>query len=286
MPELPEVETIRRDLSGRLKGKRIAKLEVRRPKLLKSPRPLFEREAVGARIKSLKRRAKVLAIELSTGHTILIHLKMTGQLVYCSASGRLNTGGHPIAGVSSVPNKYTYVTFRFSDGSALYFNDVRMFGYVRLLPTKDLSQAFSHIGPEPLSLSFTPAVLAARLSRRPRTSIKAALLDQSVVAGIGNIYADESLFAGRIKPQRRAASLTGPDIIRLHSSIRRVLYLAVRSRGTSMNSYVDGLGRQGSYWNRRKAYGRAGEKCRRCGTIMRRAVVAQRGTTYCPECQR
>jgi formamidopyrimidine-DNA glycosylase len=286
MPELPEVETIRRDLSRRLIGKRLVGFEVKRPKLIKSPRPLFRRQAIGARIVSVGRRAKVLILTLSTEHALLIHLKMTGQLVYRSASGKLAVGGHPIQDVSGVPNRYTYVTFRFTDGSALYFNDVRMFGYIRLVPVAELPVIFSHLGPEPLLRSFTPGALVERLARRSRTSIKAALLDQTVVAGIGNIYADESLFVARLRPRRRVASLKDLDIRRLYRAIHSVLSSAVAARGTSMASYVDGLGRQGSYWRKRKVYGRAGEKCRRCGTILERTVVAQRGTTYCPGCQR
>lgn len=286
MPELPEVETIRRDLSGRLKGKRIARFDVRRPKLLKSPRTLFESKVVGARITSVKRRAKVLVVELSTDYAMLIHLKMTGQLVYRSVSGRLNTGGHPIAGVSDVPNKYTYITFKFSDGSALYFNDVRMFGYVRLAPTHELLQLFSHVGPEPLSRSFTAGVLTERMLRHGRTSVKAALLDQTVVAGIGNIYADESLYVAGVRPGRRVGRLTRSDFGSLYRAVRAVLARAVEARGTSFDSYRDGLGRKGTYWENRMVYGRAGEKCRRCGAVLKRTIVAQRGTTYCPRCQK
>lgn len=286
MPELPEVETIRRDIAHAFTGKRIRRLVVRKPSLLKGSRADFRRALKSAQVVRVARRAKHLIVELSTGYAIIIHLKMTGQLVMRALSGKLTVGGHPITGVSSVPNRFTYVTLEFTNGWKLYFNDVRRFGYWRVIRQVELAQALSHLGPEPLSKSFTPLVFKQALARRKRTSIKAAILDQTIIAGIGNIYADEVLYAARIKPSRRTSQLKQVEVVSLYRAIRAVLRRAVAARGTSFNTYVDGLGREGTYWEKRLAYGRAGEGCKRCGSLFKKTVVAQRGTTYCPSCQR
>ncbi|MDP3986095.1 MAG: bifunctional DNA-formamidopyrimidine glycosylase/DNA-(apurinic or apyrimidinic site) lyase [Candidatus Veblenbacteria bacterium] len=285
MPELPEVETIRRDLTKHVVGKLVQRVEVRKAKLIQGSRAVFRRALIGARITRVSRRAKQLILELSSGYVALVHLKMTGQLVWRSRGGMLTVGGHPIISVNTVPNKFTYVTLRFSDGSALFFNDVRQFGYWRAVPLAELAVVHAHLGPEPLSSAFTPQVFWAALQRRGRTTIKAALLDQSVVAGIGNIYADESLYVARLRPSRRVASLRTVETAALFRAICSVLRKAVAARGTSFNSYVDGLGRQGTYWERRLVYGRTGEACRRCGTLFKRTVVAGRGSHWCAHCQ-
>lgn len=285
MPELPEVETIRRDLAGVLRGKCVKAFVARKPKLLRNSIVTFRRALLGAQIKQVKRRAKQLLFQLSSEYTLLVHLKMSGQLVWRSAQGKLRVGGHPISGVSTIPNQYTYITLWFTDRSVLYFNDVRQFGYWRVVKTSELKAVLGDYGPEPLGGLFTLDAFRKRLERRRRTSIKAALLDQTVVAGIGNIYADESLYAARIRPSRRVSELGAIELERLHRAIRSVLVRAVRARGTSMHYYRDVLGREGKYWQLRLVYGRAGGACRRCGARLVRSVVAQRGTTYCPSCQ-
>ena len=286
MPELPEVETIRRDLSRVLVGRRVKGLLVRKVNLLKNPRALFAKQLVGATVTQVGRRAKVLCLTLSSGYVLLMHLKMTGQLVWQSPHGALKVGGHPIGGVNGVPNKFTYITLELSDRAKLYFNDVRQFGYWRLVPLVDLPQVLGHLGPEPLSPAFTIAALRGSLARRKRTSIKAALLDQTVVAGIGNIYADESLYTAKLKPSRRVGTLTKAELAKLYQAIRHVLTAAVRARGTSFNSYVDGLGRSGTYWEKRLVYGRTGQPCPRCQRPIKKTVVAGRGTHYCSFCQK
>lgn len=287
MPELPEVETIRRDLARALTGRTIRGLTVRKVKLLRGASARqFHQRVVSARILDVSRRAKQLVLALSSGYTLLVHLKMTGQLVLAAPGANLKVGGHPIAGVRGVPNKYTYITLTLSGGRQLYFNDVRQFGYWRLVPTSGLPQVLAKLGPEPLAKEFTLARFRASLARRGRTSIKAALLDQSVVAGIGNIYADESLFVARLRPSRRVKSLHAAELAGLWRAVRAVLRRAVAARGTSFNSYVDGLGRAGTYWDKRLVYGRAGEPCPRCRRPIVRTVVAGRGTHTCPHCQR
>lgn len=285
MPELPEVETIRRDLQAVLKGRRVVSLRVTRPKLLRNPRPVFTKVMVGSTISKVERRAKQLVLHLSSGFVLLIHLKMTGQLVWQAKAGKMLVGGHPVSGVTGVPNRYTYITLAFDNGSHLYFNDVRQFGYWRLVPISKLADVFSPLGPEPLAREFTRESLKAALARRSRTSIKAALLDQRVVAGIGNIYADESLFLARVSPAKRVGDLSARQVTDIWTSIRAVLKKAVAARGTSFSTYRDGLGRSGTYWDKRLVYGRAGEPCVRCGSLLRRSVVAGRGTVSCRHCQ-
>ncbi|MBI5466471.1 MAG: bifunctional DNA-formamidopyrimidine glycosylase/DNA-(apurinic or apyrimidinic site) lyase [Candidatus Kerfeldbacteria bacterium] len=286
MPELPEVQTIVDDLHKVLKKKRILSIRVTKPRLLHNPLTFLRQHLVGATIRSVRRRAKLLLFDLSSGYTLIIHLKMTGQLIWRSHLGKLSGGGHPIVGVASVPNRYTHITIDLSGGSRLYFNDVRQFGYFKLLPTSALVQHFSSYGPEPLSVDFSLSGLRAELQRRRRSTIKAALLNQQVVAGIGNIYADESLFVAGLSPSRRVGRLTQVQAAKLYRAIRQVLKRAVHSRGTSFSNYVDGLGRTGTYWPRRLVYGRAGSPCRRCGRTIKRTVVAGRGTNFCPHCQK
>ncbi len=286
MPELPEVETIRRDLARVLRGQRVVSFAVKRPKLLRNPRRAFSRYLVGSTITNVERRGKQLIFKLNSGYSLLIHLKMTGQLVWKSSRGKISAGGHPIAGVAQVPNRYTYIVISLGDKSNLYFNDVRQFGYFHLVPTNELAQVFRKLSPEPLSRSFTFSWLDMAFKRRGRTTVKAAILDQGIAAGIGNIYADESLFVARIKPSRRVSSLSEKERQALWRAIRGVLRRAVQARGTSFNSYRDGLGRQGTYWARRLAYGRAGQACVRCRHVLQRSRVAGRGTTHCDICQR
>ena len=285
MPELPEVETIRRDLARVLKGRRIVGFKIVKLRLLRNSPPLFRRGLTGATILSVGRRAKLLLLELSSGYVLAIHLKMTGQLVWRSPSGQARSGGHPIMGVAAVPNKFTYITINLSDGAKLYFNDVRQFGYWQLIPKQEMFQHTHHYGPEPLSADFSSKELAARLAKHRRTSIKAALLNQTVVAGLGNIYADESLFMAKLRPQRRVATLKPQELSRLRRAIQSVLKKAVGSRGTSFNTYVDALGRSGTYWQSRLVYGRAGEPCLICRTTIKRVVAVGRGTHYCAHCQ-
>jgi len=286
MPELPEVQTIVNDLQLVLKGKHILSIKVAKPALLRSPRLLFYNKVQGSTIKMVSRRAKLLLFNLSSGYTLLIHLKMTGQLVWQSKQGQLKAGGHSIVGVTKVPNKYTYITINLSDGSKLYYNDVRQFGYFKVVPTAEVKQELSLLGPEPLSVNFRASSLSQQLSRRGRTTIKAALLNQQVIAGLGNIYVDESLYSAKIRPTRRVSSLKEEEVSRLWRSIRQVLTRAVLARGTSFSNYRDAHGRPGGYWSRRLVYGRGGEPCRRCRRPIKRIVTAGRGTHYCPHCQK
>lgn len=288
MPELPEVETIRRELQAVLPPRRIRSVEVRLAKIVKLPSATFRRRLRGARVRHVLRRAKLLMLELSNGWTVVIHLKMSGQLIWRPVRGRLRVGGHPIpGGLDQLPNRYSHVILEL-DGGTLFFNDQRQFGFVKLVPTADRARWVSDAGygPEPLERSFTFGRFDRILRRHGRKRIKPTLLDQTVIAGVGNIYADESCFAARVRPARRIATLTAIERRALYRGLRSIMHLSIRKKGTSADAYLTSTGQKGSMMPFLKVYGRGGQHCRRCRGTIRKTVLAGRGTHYCPDCQR
>jgi len=211
---------------------------------------------------------------------------MTGQLVFV---GETRFGaGHPNDSlINDLPDKSTRVTLTFDDGTKLFFNDQRKFGWMRLLPTIEIPNTpfMQKVGPEPLSSDFTANDFIQRLARRPKTNIKAVLLDQSVVAGIGNIYADESLWGAKIHPTRLVSSLTDDEMTLLYTEMRAVMNLAVEKGGSSNSTYVNAEGKKGSYMDFARVFRREGLECPRCGAIIEKSRVAGRGTHVCPVCQ-
>jgi formamidopyrimidine-DNA glycosylase len=288
MPELPEVETVRIGLSKLVIGKTIASVEFDWPKSFPNADADVAEFLVGATIANVERRAKVLLVELSSKYSLVIHLKMTGQLVYRSKTVDFGAG-HPSASlVNPLPDKSTRVTLTFTDKSRLFFNDQRKFGWVRLLPTVEVPQLdfFQKVGPEPLSDDFTWQNMRERLLRRRNTNVKAALLDQTVVAGVGNIYADESLWGAKIHPITMVRALTDKEFKALHKALREVLRLSIDKGGSSSHTYVDAEGNKGSYMTFANVFRREGQACPRCGTIIVKTRVAGRGTHTCPFCQK
>ncbi|PJE75624.1 DNA-formamidopyrimidine glycosylase [Candidatus Uhrbacteria bacterium CG10_big_fil_rev_8_21_14_0_10_48_11] len=283
MPELPEVETIRRDLSRLIIGARIVDVIVSLSKFV-SPRRLFEQRLVGRRITSLKRYGKLLVFALDGNYALQVHLKMTGQIVL-RHKGKVLFGGHPIAGLLEVPNRYTHLTISLSTGDVLYVNDLRQFGYAKLFTTEDSQKIVSRFGIDPLLPSFTFAVFEGLLKKATGRTVKAFLLDQSKMSGLGNIYTDESCFAASIKPTRRAGTLTGAEQKKLYKNIRAILKCAVAKRGTTSSTYERTYTKAGSYTRYLKVYGRAGKPCQRCGRPLSKARVSGRGTVYCFYCQ-
>lgn len=287
MPELPEVETVRRGLSGLIVGKTIKTATTDTPKSFPNAQTDVDEFMVGSTITAIHRRAKVLLIELSTGYTLMVHLKMTGQLVFVDTGVRFGAGHPNDSLVNALPDRSTRVTIGFTDGSTLYFNDQRKFGWVRLLPTLEVPEIdfMKKVGPEPLAADFTAEQFATRFTRRAKTSIKAALLDQSVVAGVGNIYADESLWGAKVHPQRLVGSLTKEEFALLYSELREVMNLAIEKGGSSNQNYVNAEGKKGSYMDFARVFRREGLACPRCHTIIEKSRVAGRGTHTCPVCQ-
>ena len=286
MPELPEVETVRRGLSKLIVGRVIAQEEHDTLKGFPNTVADVDTFLIGASVKEVRRRAKVLIIDLSNDYSLIIHLKMTGQLVFV---GETRFGaGHPNDSlVNALPDKSTRVTLTFKDGAKLFFNDQRKFGWVKLIPTAEIPELpfMKKVGPEPLEADFTAEQFSARFARRAKTNIKAALLDQSVVAGIGNIYADEALWGAKVHPQRLVSSITPDEFHKLYTEVREVMNLSIEKGGSSNSTYVNAEGKRGSYMDFARAFRREGLPCPRCGTLIEKLRVAGRGTHVCPYCQ-
>lgn len=287
MPELPEVETVRRGLYELILGRKVANVAHDTPKGFPNTNADVENFLIGATITDVRRRAKVLMIDLSSGYSLVIHLKMTGQLVF--RGDAVFGAGHPSDSlIGELPDRSTRVVFEFTDGSHLYFNDQRKFGWVKLLPTVEIPNIdfMQKVGPEPLEADFTVEQFAARFQRRAKTSIKAALLDQTVVAGVGNIYADEALWGAKIHPQRLVGSITQAEFHRLYTELRSVMNLAIEKGGSTDKNYVNARGKRGSYMDFARVFRREGYACPRCGTMIIKFKAAGRGTHICPQCQR
>lgn len=340
MPELPEVETIKLGLARLLPGKKMVGVTYDWDKSFPNAESDIDQFLIGAKVITVTRRAKVLLIELSSKYSLVVHLKMTGQLVYRGRSEAFG-GGHPGGSlIGELPDKFTRVIFYLSDtttaalepsaskkrsaeqtvqgvrsvstgasdtaigqerwrsfgfrpktghrGAQMFFNDQRKFGWIRLLPTAEVPNIdfIKKLGPEPLSADFTQADFRARLLRRPNTNIKAALLDQSVIAGVGNIYADESLWGAKIHPTTLVKNLSVTKLNQLYDSLRSVLELSIKKGGSTDRNYVNAEGKKGSYLSFANVFRRQGQPCPRCGTIIEKIRVAGRGTHICPHCQR
>jgi formamidopyrimidine-DNA glycosylase len=286
MPELPEVETVRRGLQELIVGRRVVSEMHDTVKGFPNAPSDVVAFLVEATITAVRRRAKVLLIDLSTDYTLVIHLKMTGQLVY--RGEQVFGAGHPNESlIGELPDRSTRVTIEFTDGSYLYFNDQRKFGWMRLMPTVEVPNIdfMKKVGPEPLESDFTPHEFAGRFTRRAKISIKAALLDQSVIAGVGNIYADESLWGAKIHPKRLVNTITDKEFQTLYTELREVMNLAIEKGGSTDKNYVNAEGKRGSYMDFARAFRREGLPCPRCGTAIIKFKAAGRGTHICPVCQ-
>jgi formamidopyrimidine-DNA glycosylase len=286
MPELPEVETIKIGLASLLPGLTIASVQHDWPKSFPNAPADVEKFMIGAKITQVRRRAKVLLLDLSSRYSLLVHLKMTGQLVFV---GQTRFGaGHPGKDlVGELPARSTRVTITFTNGDQLFFNDQRKFGWMKLLPTVEIPELdfFKRVGPEPLEVDFTSKIFIDRLQRRKNTSIKAAILDQTVLAGVGNIYADEALWTAKLYPATPVKDVSRPKLLKLHEAIQSVMRLSIEKGGSSDRNYVDSQGRKGSYLSFANVFRRNGQPCPRCGTTIEKIRVAGRGTHYCPHCQ-
>lgn len=283
VPELPEVETIVRDLRRLVVGKRIADFVAEwRGVTGVEPPELVAARVRGARITGTRRRGKFAVLDLDTGESLIISLRMTGQLLSRSPA--------------APEDRFVRARFPFAEGGELRFADTRKFGRIVLAPSDTISdevreasreaQLHERLGIEPLSPAFTLERFAALLRTRPRSQLKPLLLDQTFIAGIGNIYANEALFRARIHPLRRAATLRAPQVRALHAGIVEALRRAIALRGSSIDDYRDGRGRRGRMQREFLVHGREGEPCVRCGRLVRKSYVGGRGTYWCAGCQR
>lgn len=250
MPELPEVETIKRQLSRKIIGKKLEGLPAGRQ---------------GKKIVGLRRRAKILIIDFSDDTSLVLHLKLTGQLIY-----------------NKEPSRFTRKVFNFDDGSKLIFNDARKFGWWKLVKnTKKIEESF---GPE--ALDVDPQTFKNLLKKRPNAKIKPLLMDQKFIAGIGNIYSDEILFASLVHPLRQAKTLEENEIKLIYQNIKKILEEAIKYKGSSVQYYLDACGQKGDYARRHKVYQKDGQKCPRCSAIIKRLKLGGRSAHFCPSCQK
>jgi len=335
MPELPEVQTIVSELDEKIKHKTIKSVQVFKYKSVRPMNKKFVQAVKGKKILGVARRAKMIIINLSGDKHLLIHLKMTGQLVYFSppargvvkqrpgASGarvdeydhweysalaqdgrgggsrdlKAVSGGHAIPrqtppnlplkrGGNITPTKFTRVMFEFTDKSHLFFNDIRRFGWIKFADKKLYESETGKYGLEPLSKDFTFSAFKEKLKRYPNRKIKQVLMDQSLIAGVGNIYADEVCFAAKVLPTRPANKLTEKESKEIFRAIPRILKLSISKKGTSADTYVTTSGAEGGMMKYLKVYGRAGERCKRCGGTIHKIKLGGRGTHFCPSCQK
>jgi formamidopyrimidine-DNA glycosylase len=284
MPELPEVETIKKDLDAKINGKEISSVEVLWKGTINISVKKFADLLKNTKIQDIARRAKILIFTLSNNYTLLIHLKMTGQLLFIP---KISSGGSKEV-LTDPKYKYARLIFFFTDSSALVFNDLRKFGYVKIV-SQDKVQDFINdekFGPEPLNINFTLEKLEEILKKYSKRKIKQILMDPSVIAGIGNIYADEICFYAKVAPTRQVGTLTNREIKLIFGGINKILKRAIELRGSSVENYVDVSGRKGDYVKELKVYDREGEKCLFCPGVVKRIKLGGRSSYFCPMCQK
>lgn len=280
MPELPEVETIRRGIVDKLKGKVISEVDVKVPKLFIGDK----KNIIGAEIVDAKRVAKVLEIVLDNHYSVLVHLKMTGQLVYRDKDSEKTFAGGHIQKIymDEPPHAYTHIIYTFSDGSHLFYNDFRKFGWNKVVKSVDVSKLMGDFGPEPLTKDFTEEYLK-KIFAKTAKPIKLILMDQAKISGIGNIYANDALYDTGILPTRPAKSLSSEEISKLKSAIEKVLKLGLEYGGSSENTYVNIEGKKGHYMDVARVYQKQNDPK---GHPVKRIVIGGRGTFFCSACQK
>lgn len=271
MPELPEVETIVRGLKRTVLGKKIRGIKIVPSRVLQNKPGYFKQNLIGLKIIGVERRGKNIILQLSSGNLLLIHLGMTGNLIYLKKPAPLK--------------KHDHLNIEFSDKSQLRYNDPRKFGKFKLVKSSRIENIkdLKNLGPEPLELSKADFV---RLVQRRKGRIKSTLLNQKFIAGIGNIYADEVLFEAKIHPEEKPCNLSSNRLKKLHQAIQKILKKAIKSGGSSIDNYLDIEGRQGLFQLQHKVYGKKGESCPRCGIKIKRIVLNQRSSYFCPKCQK
>lgn len=279
MPELPEVETIRRGLEHYLVGHKILDVEIKVPKLFEGN----PREIIGSKVTKVRRFGKGLVIDLSNGYSLAIHIKLTGQLIYRDEKTKdIEVSKQK---VGTVPSKFTHVIFTLDRGAHLYYNDLRRFGWIKVVRTNEVQDLpfFKSMGPEPfkdLTLEYFKKVLM-----NSSLAVKPLIMDQKRIGGIGNIYANDALYLSKINPKRSAKTLSSPEIKSLFDSIHKVMEKGMKYGGSSELTYVNVLGQEGEYQRHTLVYGRQGDICERCGGLIKKYFLGGRGTYWCERCQ-
>ncbi|MCL5432713.1 MAG: bifunctional DNA-formamidopyrimidine glycosylase/DNA-(apurinic or apyrimidinic site) lyase [Patescibacteria group bacterium] len=281
MPELPEVETIRMGLQKYLVGHKVIGVEIRLKKLVSGE----TKNIIGAKVKDVKRFGKGLVLDFDNGFSIASHIKLTGQFIYqgpdlpkhlCPSKEK----------VGNLPNKWTHVIFKLDRGAVLYYNDLRQFGWIKIIKTTEVQNLpfFKELGPEPFN--GLTSELFREIVKSSTSPIKIILMDQKRIGGVGNIYANDALFLAKIDPRRKSASLSTQEIKRLYESIEKVLKKGLEQGGATELNYVNAFGMEGGYQKYFSVYGKEGEKCNNCGGIIKKIKLGGRGTYFCPACQR
>ena len=288
MPELPEVETVRMQLLAKVVGKTISGVEVFHSKTVAHDEDI-EDKLENKTIEHINRVGKLLIFSFINAPDLflLAHLKMTGQFFYVEGEAVVTGGGHSMSenDVSEFPGRHTRVSFSFDDGSMLYFNDMRIFGYAKLANAEEVKKARAGFGPEPIDSDFDCVWFSDSL-RKKRTVVKAALLNQSFIAGLGNIYVDEALWRAKVRPERKANKVTKAEATALCAAAGDVMNESIKVGGTTFQSFVDTDGKHGNFKDYLKVFGKQGQPCERCGEIIVKISCAGRGTHYCPGCQK
>ena len=281
MPELPEVETVRRQLSLVLVDKVVTSIEVLKKKSWSGDFSLV----IGQRIQSIERRSKILQFVLSNGMSILAHLKMSGQFIYVDGEKRIG-GGHPsLDWTNALPSSHTRVSFSFDDGTQLFFNDQRIFGWMRLMTQTAVDDVFQVLAPDIIDTIITPQLLFEKIHTRG-VPIKVLIMDNTIVAGVGNIYACDGLNLARISPFHPGSSLTFEETATLLESLKSVIFLGIEKGGATIDGkYVHVTGLSGTYQNVMRVYGKEDQPCPNCGSLIVKKKLASRGTYYCEVCQ-
>ncbi|HEX3096042.1 MAG TPA: DNA-formamidopyrimidine glycosylase [Patescibacteria group bacterium] len=308
MPELPEVQTVVTELNKKIVGRKIKRVAVNMGKIISiGPQTVsnirdtsqktvneFVRLLEGRKFVSVKRRGKMLIFDVDGPLAMLVHLKMTGQFIFEDKAQAKRTGSKyqilnkATAPLVKLPTKHTHVIFYFTDGSTLYYNDLRQFGYLRLVKDSDIDKVkeFQDYGPEPLDKNFTFEVFADALKNRKKIPIKLALMDTKVVVGIGNIYSDEILYHARVLPQRTVDTIKPKELRAIFDQIKPVLEQAVKAKGSSVGDFIRTDGKWGSMGKYHFVYGRKNQPCKVCGTIIKSLKLGGRTTCFCPKEQK
>ena len=287
MPELPEVETIKNGLKIRILNKKIKKIWIEDSfqKRIFPSKGKFLDLVRNKLFQNIERRGKLLIFSITKDLFVLVHLKMTGQLVYKSKE-KIISGGHPMKNIDHLPNRFTRVIFYFSDGKQLFFNDLRKFGYLKLVNKIELEEILGLYGFEPLGKSFTYARFDKLLKKKARLRVKPWLLDQRQIAGLGNIYSDEVCCFAKVMPDRLVKDLTEKEINLIHAGIIKILTASIKAQGTTFSNYVNANGESGAYTKQLKVYGRYGQKCYNCSGKIEKMKIGGRTASYCPRCQK
>lgn len=283
MPELPEVETVKNSLRDFLLGRKISSIEILRPKSF--PFPEKENFILNQKIIDFRRRAKFLDLVFANNWHLLTHLKMTGQLLYQNKKN-LAGGGHPTADfLQQLPGKHTRIIYTLDNNSHLYFNDMRVFGWMKILSESQLQQEYQKLGPDANTNQLTATYLITKIEKR-KQPIKQVIMDNEICCGLGNIYAAETLFAAGIDPRRPANLITKKEAAKIVAAAKKILNLAISKRGTTFDGrYLDGLGQSGNFESFLQIYNHEGDKCKKCGTTVQNVKLGGRSTCFCAHCQ-